>query len=155
MKSTLVSLLIFGISSLTVAAETKYLTLGKIVKGTVEAGKSASLEIPIEIGKEYHVQANPASLPRLIPTTVELAGDGGIEVGAPQYPKGSIYHQQGSDQPISVYNGKIRITIPVSVKAGTKPGEYALKGKVRYQACNEKTCFFPTFVPFEFPLRVK
>jgi len=155
MKSTFLGMLILGISSLTFGAETKYLKVGEIKKGIVEIGKPASLEIPIQVTDPYHIQANPASLPRLIPTTVELVGDGGIEVGAPMYPKGSIYRQQGSQETISVYSGKIAVKLPLSVKPGAKPGDYVLKGKLKYQACDEKICYFPTTLPLEIPLQVK
>jgi len=155
MKSTLLIFLTVFITSLTDAAETKYLSMGAVKKSNLEKGKKIEVEIPIQIGAEYHIQANPASAPRLIPTTIEIEGAEGIEVGKPVYPKGNVYRQQGSVETISVYSGDIKIKIPLSVKPAGKPGEYVLKGKLRYQACNEKICFFPTSLPVEIPLQVR
>ncbi len=155
MKFTPLIFLIFSINSLTLGAETKYLSLGSVKKVTLKAGKAGEVDLPIVIGAEFHIQANPASLPRLIPTTLDLTNEVGIEVGKPVYPKGNTYQQQGSQDSISVYSGSVNIKVPLAVKLGAKAGTYMIKGKLRYQACNDKICFFPMSVPVEIPLLVK
>lgn len=40
-------------------------------------------------------------------------------------------------------------------KQTIQPGDYKLRGHLRYQACSEKICLTPETVPFELPLRIE
>jgi hypothetical protein len=40
-------------------------------------------------------------------------------------------------------------------KQTIEPGDYKLRGRLRYQACGENICLAPETVPFELPLRIE
>lgn len=60
------------------------------------------------------------------------------------------------NETVPVYRGQIRIVreITFAKEADLKPlaspsGELIVKGSFRYQACDERTCYLPQDVPFE------
>jgi hypothetical protein len=101
------------------------------------------------------VQANPPSNPQLIATTLTVADANGLLPSPPVYPPGKAYKSIATgDSAVMTYDGKFSIKLPV--KIGTaKPGKYELTGEVRYQACNDQTCFFPIKEQVTIPVVVK
>ncbi len=145
------------ITSLAIAAlpAAKYLTLKKVSPVKLSAAAGADAVITAEVDKGFHVQTNPAGAPNLIPTTLTLTGKEGVEAKSPIYPEGKKHLVPGLGSEIPTYEGKFEIKIPLKVAAGTKPGKVTLEGTLRYQACNEKTCFFPMTVPVSVPVTIK
>lgn len=142
-------------SSIGGAAEQKYLTVRNLPATVVVRGKSANVPLEIEIGKEFHIQANPAATPQLIPTKLEMERQADLTFQAVRYPPGKPYRLQSSPQEILVYSGRLKIVVPVTASAKAPLGGRRLKGKLRFQACNETICFFPLNLPVEIPVRIK
>jgi hypothetical protein len=132
-----------------------YLTAGPVTATDVTASGTAQISVPIKVLNGFHVQANPASGPGLKPTKLEMSPESGVTFGRPLYPKGRSYQMLGSANSIQVYEERFDIKLPVSVAAASAGGLRQLKGKISYQACNEKNCFFPSSVDITIPLNVK
>ena len=111
------------------------------------------LKIALKIDPAYHINSNPASEDYLIPTEVTLDEAPGVEVGKVVYPRGEKKKFAFSAQPLSVYEGEIEITVPLSVSAAQQ-GVRKLLGTVRYQACNDTSCLIPTEIPIKAEIRV-
>ena len=77
-----------------------------------------------------------------------------ITPGDPVYPPGKPYRLEGNPKDFSTYEDTFEIKVPVRVDAKAKPGEYSLKGKLRYQACDDRVCLPPTTIPVEIRLQV-
>jgi uncharacterized protein YyaL (SSP411 family) len=92
------------------------------------------LVVRVVIDPGWHVNANPASLPYLIPTAVEVAGADQDEI---VYPPGAELRSEFADDAIRVYDGTVEI--PLTVPAGSTP----MHVQVRFQACDEKRCLPP------------
>ena len=93
--------------------------------------------VRLVIDEGWHVNANPASLPFLIPTAVQFAN--GAEPDLVQYPPGRAFHPAFSDETLSVYEGRVEIK-------ATLPKEQAKAApnvSVRYQACDHQRCLPP------------
>lgn len=152
----LTSLIFFGFLSIAVNASStqKYLKVGPLTPVKISPGQSIEVKIPIVISPEYHIQANPAAAPQLIPTTVELTPAPGIDVSKARYPKGKPYRQQGTPVELSVYSGSFEVVVPLKSAPSAKPGPMRLSGKLRFQACNDKICFFPENVPLELNIQI-
>lgn len=96
----------------------------------------AALAVRLRIDEGWHVNANPASLPFLIATTVEgIDGSGPLAI---RYPKGESFRPAFAGEPIQVYAGVVEIPVSVSDGASGPP-----KLAVRFQACDEKMCLPP------------
>jgi DsbC/DsbD-like thiol-disulfide interchange protein len=121
-------------------------TLDPTKDDLVFKGSSVGAKLKVEVAEGFHIQANPAK-PRLIPTTLKLEEKGGLKIADVTYPTGKPYKLKGSSDEISVYEGEVEVSFKVSADATAKPGPHELGGTLRYQACNDITCFFPKTVP--------
>ncbi len=131
----------------------EYVTLGKIKPLTLKVGKSQEVQVSATVLKGHHIQANPATLPNLIATELTFEKLDGVEIGTPSYPKSKPWKLSSAGKVIQTYEGSIQIKAALTAKT-LQPGKYDLKGSLKYQACDEKNCFFPTSVPVSIPLTV-
>ena len=83
----------------------------------------------LSIDDKWHVNANPASLEFLIPTTI--AG----EVRSIAYPAGELLAFAFAGEELSVYSGS------VTVSGEVKEGEASVF--LTYQACDDRRCLPP------------
>ena len=105
--------------------------------------KKKEFFIILKIHKGFHVQANPAAAPYLIPLTLSLRSKGQIKV---TYPK-SLPYQLEDGTKLLVYGGTVKLK--VKIQKGKPPFSFLLK----YQACDKRSCFFPQKVSFSIPAR--
>jgi hypothetical protein len=71
------------------------------------------------------------------------------------YPKPQTRTYSFSKQPLSVYLGNFEIETRFAVPADAPLGAVVLTGKLRYQACNETTCFQPRSVDVRLPVNIR
>jgi DsbC/DsbD-like thiol-disulfide interchange protein len=104
----------------------------------------------------YHVQANPVENPSLIPITLQIDGARGISVGEPLYPTAKRLRLPGDSQDLVVYDGSFAIGVPLEVARDANVGQtVALKGNLRYQACDDSHCLFPVTLPVAISVTVR
>ena len=104
--------------------------------------------------KGLHTNANKPRDPSLIPTELTLEPSPGITVDEVVYPVPIDLKQAGADLPLAVYEHEFSIGIMLSVARDVAPGAVPLTGRLRYQACDEKQCYFPKTLPAEWTLSV-
>ncbi|MGZ8846462.1 MAG: protein-disulfide reductase DsbD domain-containing protein [Pyrinomonadaceae bacterium] len=102
---------------------------------------SGEVAVPVIIDEGFHLNANPATFPYLIPTEVTPEKVAGIEVGKPIYPTPEKRKFQFAPEPLAVYEGKIEVRLPLRT-SGFK-GSRELPITVRVQACDQEKCFPP------------
>jgi thiol:disulfide interchange protein DsbD len=120
----------------------------------VVAGSGATATVHLSIQSGWHVYSNPPSLEYNIPTEVSLAGGFGLTPGKTAYPAGREVKFASDDQPMRVYDGEVDVTIPLSAARTAVNGTHALKGKVRFQSCNDQMCLQPASVPYTLDITV-
>ena len=95
----------------------------------------------LTIGPEWHINANPASDEFLIPTSLEFAAEPllfhALDI---VYPEAQMVRLGFSASDVAVYSESALIGALVKADASLKPGTYALKGTVTFQACNDVSC---------------
>ena len=101
-----------------------------------------------------HVQANPASKPNLIATALTVTSKEGLEVKTPTYPEGKPYRLKDSSEDISCYEDEFQIRVPIGTGVASKLGKVELDASLRFQACNDKTCFFPQKREMKIPVQI-
>jgi uncharacterized protein len=99
--------------------------------------------ITLRVDRGYHINANPASQPYLIPTTLVFAGSKPARV---LYPRPTRFKPLFSDTPLDVYAGivALRAVFP----SGALSHIAALHGAVTVQACSDRICFPPADLAF-------
>jgi uncharacterized protein YyaL (SSP411 family) len=99
--------------------------------------------LELDVREGWHVNANPASLPFLVPTAV-LPASGALR--SLRYPEAERLSASPADDPVAVYRGHVRIEGELEVREGHAPGV-----RLTYQACDELRCLPPVTrdVPLE------
>ena len=122
-------------------------------KISVDIGKSTEILFKVYVSEGYHVQANPASDEFLIPTSIDNIIIKDAIVGNPIYPEGKPFTLEGSDSPISVYDGVIDIKIPISLPLNAKQEISNLTGEFKYQMCDLVRCYVPKSILFSISVK--
>jgi len=105
-----------------------------------------TIDLTLTIKKGWHINANPASLDFLIPTTVQASLDKGIVKLKLDYPKGKKVNFATGEK-IQVYVGNLNLPVNlILTKVDKKDSKSAiLTISVKVQACNDKgRCLLPS-----------
>lgn len=108
-------------------------------------GGSVDSVVRVVIAPGFHVNANPATHPYLIPTalSVRSGNEMGVTAGAPVYPEG-VTHKFAFDQtPLRVYEGAAEIKLPLKAMSDAVAGGRAIPLRVRVQPCDDAVCHPP------------
>ena len=121
---------------------------------TLAQGGEGQARISVSVADGFHVQANPASAEFLIPLRLQLRAKGGVRATIPVYPPGEPYRIEGMPSELMTYHGTFEIVVHLSAVDSAQPGGRALRGVLRYQACDDRSCRIPASVPVSVPVRV-
>jgi hypothetical protein len=122
---------------------------------TASAGERVSLRLVVRIADGYHVQANPASGPFLIPLEWTPGTAEDIRVAEVRYPEAVLHPLDGAPSPLRTYEGRREIRATVVVEVHARAGIRELVGTLRYQACDDRRCFAPATVGVAARIRVE
>lgn len=118
-------------------------------------GKKSVAIIRVKVKEEYHIQANKVTNESLIPVSLEVTPNRFFFINKPLFPPYTIFRLEGTEETLNVFDSVFIIRLPVKAMAATKEGRYFVKARIRYQACNAKTCLFPRKIDFDLPIVVK
>jgi DsbC/DsbD-like thiol-disulfide interchange protein len=126
-----------------------------VSRDAIHPGETFKVAARLAIGPGWHINANPASDELLIPTSMEFAAEPlPFHVIDIVYPEATMVRLGFSDSDVAVYSESALIGALVKADASLKPGTYALKGKVTFQACNDVSCLPPESRDFEMAIVV-
>lgn len=112
-------------------------------KLTAKRGAAVEAKIAVSVEPGFHVNSNTPSDAYLIPLKLTWTPGGALEPGAVVYPKPEMEKYAFSDKPLSVFTGDFNVTAKFKVPATAPFGMGMMVGKIRYQACNNNSCFPP------------
>ena len=118
-------------------------------------GAKAVAEIGLVVRQGWHVNAHRPSEDYLVPTVVRLVGAPGITPGAALYPPAARVKLAFAETPLAVYEGALRVRLPIEAARDARAGERTLQGTVRFQACNDQVCLPPAELAFAVRVRVE
>jgi cytochrome c biogenesis DsbD-like protein len=121
----------------------------------VAPGHSAPIQFTFHVQDPYHVNSSQPLAEELIPTQLHFSLPGEIAVGKLQYPAGKLMSFPfDPNTKLSVYSGDfvIRGLIVAPTTAGS--GTYTIHGELKYQACDNNSCYPPKKLPFTFNVKV-
>jgi thiol:disulfide interchange protein DsbD len=136
------------------AAQPKTATLTTALnRSAVQPGQDAVVAVVLDIKPGFHSQSHTPKDPDLIALNVTAAKTDGVTVGGIVYPpaKEESFPALGV---LSIYSGKVIFYVPVKVADDAKPGPLTLKGTIRYQICDDNSCFAPETKPWTVETKV-
>ena len=108
------------------------------VARVVRNNATGEVSITLSIDSGFHINANPASLPYLIPTTLTFAGVTPTRVA---YPPAILFKPKFADEAIAVYEGTIVVSAYFPSVRLSALGPVA--ATLRVQACTATICLPP------------
>lgn len=111
---------------------------------TIPAGKRATLELRFHMLPGYHVNSHTPKSELLIPTVLTLQPAAGVKASPLEYPAGQTYSFSfDPTDKLDVYAGDFTLKLPVVAT----PGQHSIDGSLRYQACDNASCYPPRTLP--------
>ena len=124
-----------------------------VKESIVYTGGSSVIEIEVNVKEGYHIQANKVNDESLVPTTLEVNSTEFTTTNKIEFPPSKQFQLQGTDGVLNVYDGKFLIKLFLTPAAQT--GKHILGAKLKYQACDSKSCLFPRVIDFSIPIEIK
>ncbi len=116
-----------------------YLSVDKL-----PSGKKCQVAIVLTIEDGWHINANPAKPDFLVPTTFTIKSNQDIKLTNIKYPEGHAFNVAGFDESLQVYEKQAIVRGTLEIPASAAGKEEILELKIKYQACNDKSCIRPT-----------
>ena len=122
---------------------------------SVARGKAAGVDLFFRVSPGFHVNSNKPHSEFLIPTTLRLTAPTDIVIGTINYPAGVEKNFPfAPDDKMSVYGSQFAINFAIRPLGNVMPGRYAVHGALKYQACDDATCYPPKQIPVSFLIKV-
>jgi cytochrome c biogenesis DsbD-like protein len=121
----------------------------------VSPGHSAPIQFTFHVLPPYHVNSSQPLAEELIPTQLHFSLPGEIAVGKLQYPAGQLMSFPfDPSTKLSVYSGDFVIRGLIMAPGAAASGTYTIHGELKYQACDNNSCYPPKKLPFTFNVKV-
>ncbi len=120
----------------------------------VPAGRHARFAVQVALPEGLHVQSNKPRDESLIPTVLTVDVPAGVTVRTTVYPRATDLTQAGQAIPLAVYGHEFAIGVELKVDGKVPLGELKIPARLRYQACDDRTCFPPTTARLEWTVWV-
>jgi thiol:disulfide interchange protein len=117
------------------------------------AGQKIRAALQVALPDGFHVQSDQPRDPLLIPTVLTINPPEGVTVTEIVFPTSVDLKQLGSDQPLAVFERVFPIGVQMTL-ARTVKGDIIVPAHLRYQACNDTTCFAPKTADAEWRIRI-
>jgi hypothetical protein len=122
---------------------------------TIPRGKPGTVDLHFRVPDGFHVNSNTPKADYLIPTSLKLDPPTDIMIGKIIYPAGQETSFPFSpDEKLSVYGGDFTVSVGVRPLATVLPGTYSVRGQLKYQACDNASCYPPKQLPVEFVVKI-
>ncbi len=132
----------------------------KLVKAAVQpvempVNGSAEATVQVTVQNGYHINANPASYPYLIPTELTIPETEGVSVNYTYYPNPLIKKFSFAEEPLRVYEGETPIRVALQAAETAAKGQRSLAATLRIQACDDQVCYPPGSIAVAIPVLIK
>ena len=136
---------------------TDYLELKSFsTSDVVRPGLRLTLLLDVDLKPKMHVYA--AGVEHYIPISLELDHSSYYNGRPAEYPRSETLNLPAINESVPVYRGKFRIMQDVILQGRdtlSSMRDFRIKGRLRYQACDDKMCYLPQTVNLEWAFRLE
>ena len=116
---------------------------GSIAPDKIKKGRITRASVVMDIPSGLHVQSSKPLDKFLVATKLDVETPSGMKVGPISYPRALMRKLKFSKGMVAVYEGRAVVRFNVTVPANYSGGSGEIKGKLRFQACTDESCFPP------------
>jgi Thiol:disulfide interchange protein DsbD, N-terminal len=121
----------------------------------VAMGKSTPVVFTFHIKPGFHVNSHQPTEPELIPTELKFSPPEDLVIAKVQYPAGVLTSFPFDPATkLSVYSGDVTVKATVLTAPKTTAGNHTVHGELKYQACDNNSCYPPKKLPIQFDVDV-
>jgi thiol:disulfide interchange protein len=125
-----------------------------VEKDATPAGDQARVALRVALPEGLHANSNKPRDPSLIAMELRIEPPPGVTVEEIAWPEPTDLKQEGSELPLAVFEREFTIGASLRVDPQVARGETPVTARLRYQACDEKMCYFPTTADSSWTLRI-
>ncbi|MBK8809796.1 MAG: hypothetical protein IPN69_03575 [Acidobacteria bacterium] len=135
MKRAILTITLLLGAALAAAAQTISASVAPVKRGGTSTG-TVILTIP----PGFHVNSNRPNTENLIPTSIRITAGGGKIYGL-RYPAGKNKIFAFSDEPLNVYEGRVRFTFRLQIPRGFRRNRATVRIAADFQPCTDEVCY--------------
>jgi DsbC/DsbD-like thiol-disulfide interchange protein len=155
MKTNWLALLGFTLILAGAAQAPDKVTVDPIRDLTVKLGQTVPVHFTIRIRPGFHVNSHKPITAELIPTEMTFTPPEDLVIAKVKYPVGEeINLPFDPTNKLSVYSGDITVSAVVLPQPKAGAGHYTVHGELKYQACDNNSCYPPKRLPIAFNVRI-
>lgn len=121
----------------------------------VRAGTVVRVTLQVTLPQDVHVQSDEPRDTSLIPTVLTIEPPAGVTVAEIVYPEPADLEQAGQKAPLAVFGPTFTIGVRLTLAKDLPAGDLIVPGRLRYQACDARSCYPPARADTQWTLRVK
>ncbi len=121
----------------------------------IKRGANDTAQVRLTIAEGFHINANPPTLPHLIPTQLSVQTSDGLTAAQPAYPNAVTRKFKFEATPLAVYEGTVEINLPMSATRDATTGKQRIAAHLRVQPCNDGVCYPPQKIDVMLPVIVE
>jgi thiol:disulfide interchange protein DsbD len=112
-------------------------------------GDLVNLAVVLSIPPGYHINPNAQQIKPTedytpVPTRVQVTqADKRLHIASATYPPARLIQASYAGGQIPAFEGKVIVVIPIRIDEDSQPGTASTSLRIRYQACDDHTCFIP------------
>ena len=125
-----------------------------VVTTAIARGRDVRVTLKVRLPKGVHVQSDKPRDPLLIPTVLTISPPKGVTVVSITYPRPLDLKQEGQQMPLAVFEQEFTIDVRLRLAADLAAGAVVVPAQLRYQACNDTTCYPPSKADTSWTLNV-
>lgn len=153
--AALISYLLIGAQSTSAVAshETPHLKFtASVSPALIAPGDPFTLAMDVVPKPGIHVYA-PGSKYR--PIRIAIEPQTSLTIKDVVYPKATPFYFEPLNETVDVYESPFRLLVEMRVDVGGRmPASMTLEGTLEYQACDDRECFLPESIPWQWPLAI-
>jgi hypothetical protein len=125
------------------------------ILSSVSRGAAGTVELQFRIASGFHINSNQPKQEYLRKTELRLDPPTDIVIEKISYPEGQDQSFAfAPEDKLSVYSGEFAIGVVVRPLKTVLPSNYAVHGRLNYQACDKAACYPPKQLPVSFEIKV-
>ncbi len=121
----------------------------------VTMGKSTPVTFTFHVKPGFHVNSHQPSQPQLIATDLRFSPPEDLVIARKQYPEGVLTtFAFDPNNKLSVYFADFVVKAVVLAAPKATAGNYTVHGELKYQACDNNSCYPPKILPIQFDVKL-
>jgi thiol:disulfide interchange protein DsbD len=116
---------------------------GSLATSKIARGRTVQGTVVMEIPSGFHANSNRPLEKFLIATQLQIEAPKGVRVGPVIYPRALLRLLKFSKSRVSVFEGRTTMRFSVTLPRDYSGNSAELKARLRFQSCNDDTCFPP------------